>query len=433
MSNFREKYLKYKSKYFELKNLVGGSLNITIRDYGGNEEALNNINITDTVLALKNNVHQKYNNDDYLPVNQIMKLQCDGSQSIILEDNCKLESHGITNGSKIILEKNELNKFIKSLYSNHFDYNTRGKEIINKCTSKYTENYYLKTITKHPTLDICYRSIEKYNIGIIKNILNTHSKNFSNILNFVEIPNYFTRTDNVNNNNAYTQNRCSCILDDNFILLGRLNYKINNNNLFLSRDRNYYNNFEKILNKLGNLDNILFFDFTGHSSSFIIKLLEKGIDIKLQMSSNDVSEFTTVLNQFQDMLPQIMNKNITNTKSLGISLIAPHTLTLIYDISKLPTKEEIQKCGFTKIVVTVEGRFNLEPLKDDTIIQHRIYQDITDPETKKPLEIIQKFSEMKSKPNGKPFFDYINGLAIDTQFYGLNEIETRELKDNFEC
>ena len=47
------------------------------------------------------------------------------------------------------------------------------------------------------------------------------------------------------------------------------------------RDLNYYKNFIKIFNKLekdNKLNNSLIINYTGHSSSFIIALLNKGID-----------------------------------------------------------------------------------------------------------------------------------------------------------
>ena len=319
MSNFREKYLKYKSKYFELKNLVGGSLNITI-----NNESYDIDNIK--VSELKNKVHIK--NPNYLPVNQIMKLQCDGSQPIELVDDCNLEEHGIINGSKIILENR------------------------------------MSTPAK------------KYNIKEMREILNRPSTNFPDIKNNVVMPTNLIDTD----------------IPKEFVDKSEMNARTKN--------------FETILNKLSNLNNILFINISGWANP-MVKLLDKGIDIRIQY----IHEY--YVNALHDILPQIENKNITNNTSLGI-VISPYD-TPNKPLEHLPKKETIKKYGFNKIVIIAGVLFNDgNKLENDMITTTYDGVDLPDGIPN------EKFVDFKGLDGMKEFYKYIEELNISTESYGIS-------------
>lgn len=325
MSNFREKYLKYKSKYFELKNLVGGSLKITI-----NNEPYDIDNIK--VSELKNKVYTKYSN--YLPVNQIMKLQCDDAQPIELVDDCNLEEHGIINGSKIILENR------------------------------------MSTPAK------------KYNIKEMREILNRPSTNFPDIINNVVMPAGLEDTN----------------IPKEFIDKSEMNARTKN--------------FETILNKLSDLNNILFINISSYTNP-MVKLLDKGIDIRIQLNLYEYH-----VNALHDILPQIENKNITNNTSLGI-VISPYD-TPNKPLEHLPKKETIKKYGFNKIVIIAGVLFNDgNKLENDMITT--TYDEVHLPDgTIIPPSPNEKFEDFKAMKGMKEFYKYIEELNISNESYGIS-------------
>jgi hypothetical protein len=324
MSNFREKYLKYKSKYFELKNLVGGSLNITI-----NNESYDIDNIK--VSELKNKVHTKYPN--YLPVNQIMKLQCDGAQQVELVDDCNLEAHGITNGSKIILENR------------------------------------ISTPAK------------KYTIREMREILNRPSTNFPDIKNNVVMPANLKETD----------------IPKEFVDKSEMNARSNN--------------FETILNKLGDLNNILFINISSYTNP-MVKLLDKGIDMRIQLYF-----YQYHIEASHDILPQIENKNITNNTSLGI-VVNPYD-TINNPLEHLPKKETIEKYKFRKIVIIAGVLFNNgKKLENDMITT--TYDEVHLPDGTIVPPPDEKFVDFKDMKGVKQFYKYIEDLNILTESYGIS-------------
>ena len=90
--NFQRKYLKYKSKYLELKNQIGGgNINLSIHDNIKN--TVNNTNIDENT---KISVLRTQINDNN-------KLMCDGNNNTMIEldDDCTLNQHGIKDNYKI--------------------------------------------------------------------------------------------------------------------------------------------------------------------------------------------------------------------------------------------------------------------------------------------------------------------------------------------
>ena len=118
--DFQSLYLKYKSKYLNLKNLLGGSLiTITIVDDKTNKLLdFNNININTTIEALK----QLVSKQNQIPIDkQIMRFECLDRNKILLCDSCTLEQHNIRESTTIILQnidtiKIESNQWFESLF-----------------------------------------------------------------------------------------------------------------------------------------------------------------------------------------------------------------------------------------------------------------------------------------------------------------------------
>jgi hypothetical protein len=451
--SYQKKYLKYKEKYLALKKQIGGTI---LENIDRINHKIQEINSTmDNYIAefhrIKPLTESKIYDDEYFRITRKFNDDYESKGIYRFDTDEHIRNKKIENDMLELLRsfaQGELLDTLKNFPHKKIPINQKfinniddivATYIIDDCKSvEYTKKYYLGKIKKHPEHNICYRHIKKYNIGMIKRFLNENRFNplFDSILNFIEfpeylqsvkIPNYHFEYDLSNDYNLKSLiNQLmkveNYVLTDDITPCGRLNYESNveyigmMTNLHLLRDKNYYTNFNNILDRLGDLNNILFIDFTGHCSSFVINLLERGIDVKLQIPSSAILGMPILLNQFQDMIMEITNKEITNNTSLGIYLMEPHGIGMTFDMSRFPSRQQIIDCGFRRIVITTEGLYNIEPLTSGSIT-YRGRRDET-------------FPVMKGKPYAKEFYNYIDSLGIETIYYGINETQSGGLSDS---
>ena len=455
--SYEKKYLKYKEKYLALKKQFekqfGGTIieNIDRINHKIQEVSSTMDNYIAEYRRIKQLLESRVYNEEYFRMAKIIQedYESKGIYSFDTDENIKNKKiendmlelfRSFPHGELLDTLKNFPCKRLpmNQNFINNID-DIVATYIIDDCKSvEYTKKYYSGKIKKHPEHNICYHHSKKYNIGMIKTYLNENRfiPSFDSILNFIEFPEflpsktipnyYFDRdlSDDYNLKDLINQLMQveNYVVTDDIIPCGRLNYESNEQyigmmiNLHLLRDKNYYINFNNILDRLGDLNNILFIDFTGHCSSFVINLLERGIDVKLQIPSRAIIGMPILLNQFQDMIMEVTNKEITNNTSLGIYLMEPHGIGMTFDLSRFPSKQQIIECGFRKIVITTEGLYNIEPLTSSSITYRG--------------RVNETFPVMKEKPYAKEFYNYIDSLGIETIFYGINESETRGLSDS---
>ncbi len=332
-------------------------------------------------------------------------------------------------------------------------------QILKDSTADFTPDYYINTITNYnqgifESNNICVRNIKKYNIKRLLDIYNNNINRFTDIKNFCLISesfyefyykNYLDKKDldliisqeldpsillkynidlaQINKDISNFRRRKKVIkysLDLEDIPLGRYNIQhshFDNNKVnYLMRDLNYYKNFIKIFNKLekdNKLNNSLIINYTGHSSSFIIALLNKGIDFSIQFPKQIMKmSIWSILNQLQDSSNMVINKKITNDSSLGLVLESSHGLGELFDINYIPSLETIRKYGFERIIVITEDYYR-PSIKDYTEEEreilskgrHRLGEDEA---TNKLTQYL--YEMMKHMP---------------VEFYGSNERQSR--------
>jgi len=302
------------------------------------------------------------------------------------------------------------------------------QEIIDDCKDIVPKDiYYGISMKKHPQHKICYSHVHKFKLGEILKICKSNRTSFP-IENFVEITHLFMNYYNSENDNEelfvphldmFERNIRDRLLsvkkivfDMDIIPLGRTNTE---GTMHLLRDINYYKNFVSILKKLNDLKNILFIDYTGHISSFVHGLLDFGVDVVLQLPESASYQMHNVLDELQDICHRLNSKKITNKTCLGISLMHPHSqFKPTFDVRRLPTKDDILRYGFKRVVVTTELAYRTaDP------------QDIRD-ETPRELDIV--FA--RYKPNN--FHTYLQSLDnVEVLYYGLNEFESKGA--SFKC
>ncbi len=187
--------------------------------------------------------------------------------------------------------------------------------------------------------NIKYRGQHKYTIGEIKRYLDPKNKKWctSNNIDLSPIP-----------------------LSDDMIPKGRIGELI-------TRDDRFTTNILAHLDALGDVNNTLFLNYTGHLSSFASALLSRQIDCVWKIPSSAVVSPNLLtglpkinerlIEQLQDSVTSTLTPFTENLNSFGIVLEAPHGLVSTIDIKNLPIKAILDKLGITKIVIFNENTF----------------------------------------------------------------------------
>lgn len=209
--------------------------------------------------------------------------------------------------------------------------------VINNGSPQSFENIQNNCVTNFKNIE--YRRQHKYTIGEIKRYLVPKNKKWctSNNIDLSLIP-----------------------LSDDMIPQGRIGGCI-------TRDDRFTTNILAHLDALGDVNNTLFLNYTGHLSSFASALLSRQIDCVWKIPSGAVISpdiFTglpeineRIINQLQDTVTSTLTPFTENLNSFGIVLEAPHIIGSTIDIKNLPIKAIIDRLEITKIVIFNENTF----------------------------------------------------------------------------
>jgi hypothetical protein len=322
--SYREKYIKYKNKYLNLKNQAGGV------NYDCNHELYNDMSIKDICHADQKGIFKN-------------KEECTFSKKCTDKwtDRKIYRWTDIKMIDRIKYSFEEYEDYGNSIYPiQNSLYQDYGNFIFNFLQTEAKEEQPIPfgNNIKHPRSGIIFRPQKKYNLEFIKNNLKPYDK-YKDIYNFINLESF----------------------ELTLIPRGRMFSGI-------IRDDRFLVNMNTILNSLEQLNNTMFLNYTGHLSSFATSLLSHGISCIWQIpqsaliSNNIFKEGyhinDRVLDQLQDTINSKLSYKITNESSFGIVLEAQHGLSKTILINKLPSKAILKQKKINKIIVFTEWKFN---------------------------------------------------------------------------
>ncbi len=151
----------------------------------------------------------------------------------------------------------------------------------------------------------------------------------------------------------------------------------------ITRDDQFTRNMLLHLDSLGDLNNILFLNYTGHLSSFASALLSRQIDCVWQIPAGAISHMNPLtqsieindrlIEQLQDTVTSTLTPFTATINSFGIVLEAPHSLgATTIDIRRLPIRPILDRLRITRVVVFDESTY---PFRTTDLESHRFHME----------------------------------------------------------